>query len=45
MNDAGNYSCAAQNMFGSEEITYVLEVKRNFTIKIFIIILVVFKYK
>ena len=30
MNDTGNYSCVAQNMFGSEEITYFLEVKRKF---------------
>ena len=27
MNDTGNYSCVAQNIFGSEEITYFLEVK------------------
>ena len=27
MNDSGNYSCVAQNMYGSEEITYFIEVK------------------
>ena len=32
MNDAGNYSCVAQNMYGSEEITYFLEVKCNYKV-------------
>ena len=27
MDDTGNYSCVSQNMFGSEQITYFLDVK------------------
>ena len=29
MDDTGNYSCVSQNMFGSEQITYFLDVKRK----------------